>query len=139
MGVYLYRIEEDYVYKSRIRKRAFENEWFKLEKNGTVTVKGSHKRGYAWDGCSPKKKFRDMCIGTPEGVLNDKTGKSKTYYASLIHDVFYQFSKDVKAFITRKEVDREFYLILRKNRFKSARMYYHAVRLLGWQFWGKDK
>ena len=137
MGVYLYRIEEDYVYKSRIRKRAFENEWFKLAKDGIVTVKGSNKKGYAWDGCSPKVKLKDVYIGTLEGVLNDKTGKSKTYYASVVHDVFYQFSKDVKTFIAREEVDREFYLILRRDQFRFARAYYHAVRCFGWLFWGK--
>ena len=136
MGVYLYRIEENYVCKSRIRKREFENDWFRLEKDGKITVKGLNKRGYAWDGCSPKIKFKDICIGIPEGVLNDKTGKSKTYYASLVHDIFYQFSKDVKSFISRKEVDREFYLTLKRNKFKSARFYYSAVRLFGWPSWG---
>jgi len=79
-----------------------------------------------------------MCWGTPEGVLNVATHKSKTYYASLVHDALYQFSGQMKSFITRKEVDREFYLILSENKFKSARMYYHAVRLFGWRHWGKN-
>jgi len=67
--------------------------------------------------------------------LNFKTGKSKTYNASLIHDVFYQFSKDIKSFINRKEVDREFYIILKEHDFRFAKVYYRVVRLLGWLFW----
>ena len=135
MGVYIYYIKEDYVYRSSIKNREFENEWFKLEKDGTVTVKGANKKGYAWDGCSPKIKIKDIYIGTPEAVLNFETGKSKTYYASLVHDVFYQFSKDVKSFIDRKEVDREFYTILKEHKFSFAQVYYGGVRLLGWVFW----
>ncbi|MEA3346869.1 MAG: hypothetical protein U9Q21_02130, partial [Candidatus Auribacterota bacterium] len=118
-----------------IKGREFENEWFKLEKDGAVTVKGSNKGGYAWDGCSPKIKIKDLYFGTPEAVLNVKTGKSKTYYASLIHDVFYQFSKDIKSFIKRKEVDKEFCTILKKHNFNLAKIYYGVVRLLGWLFW----
>jgi len=135
MGVYIYRITEDYVHKSSIKGREFENEWFKLEKDGTVTVKGSNGRGYAWDGCSPKIKVRDVYFGTPEAVMNFEIGKSKTYYASLIHDIFYQFSKDVKTFIERKEVDKEFYNILKEHNFIFATVYYKAVRLLGWLHW----
>ncbi len=138
MGVYIYCIKEDYIYKSSIEDREFENEWFKLEKDGTVTVKGTNKRGYAWDGCSPKLKFKDVCIlGTPDGVLNFETGKSKTYYASLIHDVFYQFSLDVKSFIKRREVDKEFYTILVRDKFRLAKVYYLFVHWLGWIFWYK--
>jgi hypothetical protein len=98
-------------------------------------VKGSNKEGYAWDGCSPKIKIKDVYFGTPEAVLNFETGNSKTYYASLIHDVFYQFSTDLKSFISRKEVDREFYIILKENKFRFAKLYYGVVRLLGWLFW----
>jgi len=135
MGVYVYCIKEDYVYKSSIKGREFENKWFRLEKDGTIVIMGSNKEGYAWDGCSVKLKMRDVHFGTPEAVLNLSTGKSKTYYASLIHDVFYQFSKDIKSFIVRKEIDREFYLILKRDNFRFAGLYYRVVRLLGWLFW----
>ena len=136
MGVYIYCIKYDYEYHSSIKGREFENEWFKLEKDGKVTVKGTNKQGYAWDGCSIKWKIKDIYFGTPEGVLNFETGKSKTFYASLIHDVFYQFSKDIKSFITRAEVDREFYIILKAHKFSFARTYYGVVRLVSWLFWG---
>ena len=135
MGVYVYCIKKDYKYQSAIKGRDFDNVWFSLSKDGTVTVKGRHYKGYAWDGCSPKIKIKDVYLGTLEGVLNFDTGESKTYFASLIHDVFYQFSKDVKYFVGRKEVDSEFYAILKRDGFKLARLYYFAVRLFGWIFW----
>ncbi|MFA5271548.1 MAG: hypothetical protein WC412_04305 [Candidatus Omnitrophota bacterium] len=137
MGVYIYCIKEDYQHSSLIKDRSFENEWFKLENDGTVIVKGTNRKGYSWDGCSPKWKIKDIYFGTPEGVLNFDTGKNKTYFASLIHDVFYQFSPDVRSFIKRKEVDNEFYLILKENNFRGAVVYYFAVRMLGWIYWGK--
>ncbi|UCC94767.1 MAG: hypothetical protein JSW40_08140 [Candidatus Omnitrophota bacterium] len=135
MGVYIYCIKEDHRYQSSIKSREFENQWFKLEKDGTVIVKGSNYKGYAWDGCSPKMKIKDVYIGTLEAVLNFDTAKSKTYYASLIHDVFYQFGKDIKLIVKRKEVDREFYIILKRDKFRFAGLYYTAVRLFGWIFW----
>ncbi|MDD5449409.1 MAG: hypothetical protein PHO42_02285 [Candidatus Omnitrophica bacterium] len=138
MTVYVYCIKEDYPHKSSITGRFLENEWFKLDQNGMITVKGTNKRGYAWDGCSPKiLKIRDMYFGTSEGVLNYETGQPKTYYASMIHDVFYQFSKDLKHLIKREEIDREFYAILKRDGFGAAKFYYLGVRLLGWIWWGR--
>ena len=135
MGVFIYCIKKDYLYKSTVTDREFENEWFSLDKDGTVIVKGSNGKGYAWDGCSPKIKIKDVYFGIPEGVLNFQTGKSKTYYASLIHDVFYQFSREIKSFINRKEIDMEFYNILKSDKFRFAKLYYTCVRLFGWLFW----
>lgn len=137
MGVYVYCIKEDYCHHSLIKGRIFENEWFKLDSCGNVIVKGTNYKGYAWDGCSPKFKIKDIYFGMFEGVLNFDTGQSKTYYASLIHDVFYQFSHELKSFIRRREVDREFYIILKNNSFRLAQLYYIAVRLFGWMFWYK--
>ena len=124
MGVYVYCIKEDYSYKSSIIGRQFENEWFRLDPDGTITIKGTNSRGYAWDGCSPKIKVGDVYFGTSEAVLNYDTGQSKTYYASMVHDVFYQFSKDVRSFVRRKEVDTEFYKILKRDGFRLARLYF---------------
>jgi hypothetical protein len=135
MSVYIYCITHDYQYHSSITGRAFKNDWFNLTEDGIVTVYGTHYKGYAWDGCSPKIKFKDLFLGTLEGVLNNDTAHSKTYYASLIHDVFYQFRKDVRGFIKRKEVDRQLYDILRRDDFRFARFYYLAVRALGWCWW----
>jgi len=139
MGVYVYCIREDYTYKSSITGRRFKNEWFRLDPDGTITAKGTHGRGYSWDGCSPKWKWKEMYFGTPEAVLNDTTRQSRTYYASLIHDIFYQFSKEVRGMIRREEVDLTFYNILKRDGFKMARLYYWAVRCFGWIWWGKPK
>jgi len=137
MGVYVYCIKHDYQYQSAIKDRVFENEWFKLSEDGTVIIRGTYSKGYAWDGCSPKLKIKDLYVGTWEAVLNFDTGQSKTYYASLVHDVFYQFARDLRPFVKRKEVDREFYSILKRDGFKFAKLYYIAVRLFGWVFWYK--
>jgi hypothetical protein len=135
MGVYVYCIKEDYRYQSSITGREYENEWLKLSKDGIVMVKGTHYKGYAWDGCSPKLKYKDWYFGTWEAVLNFDTGQSKTYYASLVHDVFYQFAKQVRSFVKRKEVDREFYAILKRDGLRFAKVYYIGVRLFGWFWW----
>ncbi|MFA5117221.1 MAG: hypothetical protein WC695_00035 [Candidatus Omnitrophota bacterium] len=135
MGVYIYCIRHDYRYQSSIRGVEFRNKWFQLSKDGTVLVLGTNYKGYAWDGCSPKIKIKDVYLGTFEGVLNFSSGESKTYFASLIHDVFYQFSREVRPFIARKKVDKEFYLILKRDGFAFARLYYIVVRLLGWVWW----
>lgn len=139
MAVYVYCIKENYPYKSSITGRTFENEWLKLSSDGTILVKGTNKRGYAWDGCSPKWKLKGMYFGTPEGVLNDETRQSRTYYASLIHDLLYQFHEDIKGIVKRGEIDREFYNILKRDGFKMAAWYYGAVHLLGWIWWYAPK
>ena len=135
MSVYVYCIKEDYKYQSSITGCEFKNEWFKLIKDGTVFIKGTNSRGYAWDGCSPKFKIKDWYFGTWEAVLNFETGQSKTYYASLIHDVFYQFAKDIRSFVKRKEVDQEFLSILKRDGLRFAKLYYIFVRLFGWIWW----
>ena len=140
MGVYVYCTKEDYAHKSAIKGRRFENKWLKLETDGTIVVKGADGNGYAWDGCSPKPlKIADMYFGTPEGVLNNATGRSKTYCASMIHDVLYQFSKDIKHLVKRREADGEFYAILKRDGFSSARFYYWGVRAFGWIWWGRGQ
>lgn len=139
MGAYIYCIKEDYLYQSSIVDRSFENEWFRLDSDGMIIVKGTYSHGYSWDGCSPKWKIGDMYFGTPEAVLNNVTRQSRTYYASLVHDIFYQFSSEVKNLVGRKEVDKEFYDILKRDDFRMAGLYYYAVRLFGWVWWGKPK
>lgn len=47
MSVYVYCLREDYKYQSSITGREFENDWFKLSKDGIVVVKGTHYKGYA--------------------------------------------------------------------------------------------
>ena len=136
---YIYTITEDKELKTRIFKTEFENDWMRLKIDGSLTVKGSHARGYAWNGCSPKIQFLDTAIGTPEGVLNPDTLISKTYYPSLVHDVFYQFSFYYRSQIERMDVDQEFYRMLMAEPFRAAGIYYTAVRIFGNFFWGREK
>lgn len=136
---YIYTIKADKDFKTAVLNAAFENEWMKLDTDGSLTVKGSHANGYAWDGCSPKIKFLDTAIGTPEGVLNPNTMVSKTYYPSLVHDVFYQFSFHYKDRVKRMDVDYEFYRMLLIEKFKAARIYYAAVRIFGGFIWAREE
>ncbi len=128
----IYTLEKDYVYKSSIRNVAFKNNWISIDPDGNIHV----QKGYAWNGCSPKINFLDMIIGTPEGAMNPATGKPKTYHASMIHDALYQFSKDLKGKIQRRQADKVFREMLGAEKFLPADIYYAAVRMLAWQLWG---
>lgn len=136
---YIYTLKEDKEFQTRVFNTEFENQWMKLKIDGSLIVKGSHANGYAWNGCSPKIQFLDTAIGTPEGVLNPDTMVSKTYYPSLVHDVFYQFSFYYKNRIKRMDADQEFYRMLTAEQFRAAEIYYAAVRVFGSFFWGRKK
>ena len=91
-------------------------------------------KGYAWNGCSPKFSFMDLfIIGTPDGINDYRTGKPKTYYASLVHDFLYQFKKQHG--LSRKQCDMIFIGMLKDTKFFLRHIYYIAVRLVGWMFW----
>lgn len=128
----VYILDRDYECKSSILDVAYGNDWMSIGPKGQVRV----KKGYAWNGCSPKINFMDMIIGTPEGAVNPVTGKPKTYYASMIHDALYQFSKDLKDRIRRKQADDLFREMLRAEGFLPADIYYAAVRMFAGRFWG---
>ena len=98
-----------------------------LESDGAITV----TRGYAWNGCSPKFRVLDLLVGTPEGVVNARTGERKTYFASLVHDALYQF-RSVGLPLSRAQCDRCFLLLMRESGFALAPLYWAAVRVFGW-------
>jgi len=102
-----------------------------IEENGNITI----KKGYTWDGCTPKFSFLDLLvIGIPDGILSDKTGKRKAYYASLVHDALYQFLPDLPAdqkIYTRKMADDIFLQILTDAEFAPRKIYWWAVRIFG--------
>jgi len=97
-----------------------------LEPGGTITV----TRGYAWNGCSPKFRLLDLLVGTPEGVVNARTGQRKTYYASLVHDALYQFLGDGLP-LARKQADLVFLFLMRESGFRLAPVYWLFVRAFG--------
>jgi hypothetical protein len=100
-----------------------------LYPDGTAIIKA----GYAWDGCTPKFAVFDILLGTPDGVPNNQTRKPKTYYASLVHDVLYQFL-DVELPIRRVGADLAFRNIMARDAFAPRYVYWPAVRLLGGAF-----
>jgi len=113
-----------------------------INKTGRNAIKITVKKGYAWDGCTPKISFFDLFIlGTPDGILSDKTGKPKAYYASLVHDALYQFLPEMKEThgITRRDADDFFQRILVEHEFAPNRIYWLAVRVFGRLFMGVRK
>lgn len=127
--VWKFVTHQDVTYHTSIKDRTFTNEWLDIQIDGTIIVKGSNSRGYAWDGCTPKWEILDLVIGTPDGRLDYTTEQPITYYASLLHDVLYQFKSQVP--ITRKETDQLFREQLKIPRFFWTPIYYLAVRTFG--------
>lgn len=97
-----------------------------LERGGRLTV----TRGYAWNGCSPKFCLFDILLGTPDGVVDARSGRPKTYHASLVHDALYQFVPDGLP-LTRRQADGCFLRLMRETGFRPRGVYYVAVRLFG--------
>jgi len=98
----------------------------------TIHVDGRaiiHK-GYAWDGCTPKFQLFDILLGIPDGVIHTQTKRPKCYYASLVHDVLYQFlGCDLP--INRADADHLFLFYLSRDHFILRSIYFWAVRLFG--------
>jgi len=134
---YVFVETSDVVYQTRLRGVSFANEWLKIDTDGQMTLLGSNPRhtGYAWDGCSPKFFFWDIYFGTPDGVIEEESRKPKTYYASLIHDVLYQYRHEYKEQVSRKMTDLIFLDEMRCRNFRLSGLYYRVVRLFGWIYW----
>jgi len=109
---------------------AFEDKdgvrWLEITRDGGITVLS----GYAWDGCTPKICLFDLLFGTPDGTVDSRTGRPKTYFASLVHDVLYQ-SRRSGLPLPRATADRFFLRLLALTGFTPRAVYYAAVRLFG--------
>jgi hypothetical protein len=131
-----YCLDHDHSWQSGHR---FERDWAFVDRTGTVRLilrtdgTITVTRGYAWDGCTPKFCLFDLSVGVPDGVVHARTGKPKTYYASLIHDALYQFLPDDLP-LTRRQADDCFLRLLARDDFAPRYIYYAAVRLLGGLF-----
>jgi hypothetical protein len=88
-------------------------------------------RGYAWDGCTPKICVLDVTFGTPDGVIDSRTKRPKTYYASLVHDALYQFLQDGLP-LARWQADDCFRRLMAETGFALGGLYWAAVRAAGW-------
>ncbi len=135
-GIYKYVIHEDVTYPATPLRFCFENKWLRISESGDIVVKGSNQQGYAWDGCSPKFNVFDLfLIGTPDGRKHVISGHPPTYFASLIHDVLYQFHREFE--VDRKVVDQLFLEYL--GDFQLRYLYYAAVRLFGAAPWNRPE
>lgn len=143
--VWKYCENRDLVFTTKYHVGHFVNEWLELDGH-IITVYGSHLKGYAWDGCSPKTRFLDLYLGTPDGIVTKQYVEvkedsprgqwpqfdyvPKTYYASLVHDLLYQFKKEVP--VSREVADLIFLEFMEAQGFILAGFYYRAVRAVGW-------
>jgi len=121
----IYRTEEDFYLATYTEGFTKRNKFVRLNKQGFLTI----KKGYCWNGCSPKWSLFSMIFGTPEGVIGED-GRPITWIASLIHDALYQLKVG-----KRKDADLIFLRTLQVESFKPARLYYLAVRIFGGKSW----
>ncbi len=122
MKRYKYKLNQPRSFQTSIEGVHFENRWMHLHISGSLVV----KKDYAWDGASPKRSFLDLfLIGTPDGVVDYRTGMPILYEATLVHDVLMQFRR--AANLRLDEVNRVFYEMMREKEFKLAWLYYYSV------------
>lgn len=133
---WVFTLDEDFVWKSNLkvpRNFNFHDKKghirLKLRKPNLVIV----TKKYSWDGCTPKFYLFDILLGTPDGVIDSGTKKPKTFYASLVHDIFYQFLLDGLPF-NRLDADNSLLKLMGETGFKPRRIYWLGVRLFGWLF-----
>lgn len=100
--------------------------WASIE-GGTLYI----AKGYAWNGCSPKRKVFGTWLGTPDTRSN--------VHASLVHDVLFQFSATDHLTLTFCQSNSIFHAIMRKDGFALADIYHNVVSEFGWSFWARDK
>ncbi len=134
---WLYRLDRAHAWDSGVptdKDRFFFDRKGRLrlvvEQSGKITITA----GYSWNGCDPKVCFLDVLWGTPDGVVHAKTGRPKTYFASLIHDALYQFLPAGLPY-TRKQVDAMFLGLMAESDFRPRWIYWSAVRLFGDLVW----
>jgi hypothetical protein len=128
-GLWIFRLTEPKEFSSPLTGITFQGQWLTILPDGKLII----TKGYAWDGCTPKWNILDLFIlGTPDGIINYKTGLPKTYYASLVHDALYQYKHYLP--FTRKQIDKLFLEMLQAEKFVWAWPYYFFVRTFGWVF-----
>ena len=82
MSLYKFTLDQDYIFDLSpftLISHNIQKPWMRIE--GTKLIIPA---GYSWDGCSPKFKIGNKIFGTPDF-------EEKTKYASLVHDVLYQY------------------------------------------------
>jgi hypothetical protein len=141
----------------RVEAATFANRWIDLRPEpstlgGFLGAMLTVREGYAWDGCSIKRKWTGgngalRWWGTPEGqvvpweeaeIPAEWRCLPRTYPASLTHDCLYQFGGDIAAAwgirwhpTLRLFADLAFRDRLIRQRFTLSSVYYRAVRIAG--------
>jgi hypothetical protein len=135
---WIYRLELDQTIElGKYYRRSFEYPLSFRDRSGAERLvlfpsgRAVVTAGYAWDGCTPKYALFDVVLGVPDGVPNSRTRKPKTYHASLVHDVLYQFLDVHQLPIDRSGADSAFFDLLKRDAFAPRAIYWLAVRLLG--------
>ncbi len=126
-GVYKFVVKQDVVFENTGIDVEFHDAsaFIDIDEHGTITVKGSHLNGYAWDGCTPKVNIFDLwLVGVPDGREVVTTQKPITFYASMVHDALCQYREAIG--LTRRQADRVFLKYL--GGFKLRYVYYGFVR-----------
>lgn len=93
-------------------------EWAVVSK-GAITI----RKGYSWDGASPKFRLLGRWVGTP-----DFEG---TRLAALVHDCLYQFMDLECMPIDRRDADWIFGSLMKEAGFPVAGIYFGAVAVFG--------
>ena len=102
--------------------RPFQNEWLKIIPLAEGRTLFRLFAGYSWDGCS---------------VVPDAPGTKR---ASCLHDVMYQFSKEiaeawgVSVGVVIGLADAAFLEVMRQDKCPVAGLYYAGVRVFGRPF-----
>jgi hypothetical protein len=133
---WLFRLSEDYLWDSGLPIQETvvfvdktETPRLKLVKGGQIHIFS----GYAWDGCTPKSCLLDIVFGIPDGVIDSRTGRPKTFYASLVHDALYQFLSEGSP-VSRSVADKCFLRLMSDTGFVFRYPYFIAVRIFGGMF-----
>ncbi|WP_300021179.1 hypothetical protein [uncultured Maribacter sp.] len=116
-----------------------EQGWLEIDASGRIFLNTSCFKGYVWDGCTPKFEILDFLIGTPDGKLDYGTEKPITYFASMTHNLLYQFKKEIP--LSRKTVDILFYIILKDSVFfgQDFTTFLFALLVVFYSLVGKQK
>ena len=124
---YFYIIIEDIeFYDDRFKSLDFSNDYCEF-KNGKLTV----KKGYAFNGATPRWEFFGCEFGTPQGRA----------YSGLrgfaFHDAMYQYGKVIG--LKRKYADRVQKTIHIEDEFNPAKFYCVVLRVFGWLAYSTQK
>ncbi len=125
---YKFKLNENFTHESGwALKEQYKSKWLEITTSGLIIVK-SNDTGYSWDGCTPKWSVLNLFIvGTPDGHIDHRTMKPYTYYASLVHDVLYQYLDTVP--VSKENIDLLFLDML--GDFKLRKIYHLMVKHLG--------